>query len=1358
MPSEENRASPYFRQIDIEEFDSQKFKYHGYRTTFELDRIEDAADPQEELRRCFRNCIEEAMARSAEKGHPADHIGLEIDSPELSYPFGMGIRPITENTLDLLYNRFNQVDQSFKFSDENGAERSKLLSALITVKVDTVTSTKPSLVGGKPARPLPPISIAATSLIAITPLEENYCLFYAIELTRVYQSKILDTRRFSELMGKSKIRQKQYVDVLLDGAKIPRGLREYDAAVYVPAVQQYYDEMYPGKYRIFVFSSASYKPVLKSETLTYEIPLAIYHHNDHFDGIKHITSFFGKKSYCFFCERPYDRGSTHSSSCKGRCINCLRVGPQFPCKKSATDFSIWLECERCGKNFANKDCYTTHLEKRLCDISKRCRACGVIYLERNVKKGGGHKCDASHCRKCGIYHNKEKGCFMQKKPLPPVHDARYVIYDIECTQNSMEERGRRHCPNFVAATVLCTGCIASGMWKEDNTHKCEICGPYRTLIWSLFPLCHPSVMKQGRSFYCVEKPLKGFLEWLLFTTNNKYPNYALAHYASRYDMLLVFRELFSLGTLNPRVIRQGAKLYRIAVERKRDVIAKTTFLDTYNFMQLPLSKLVETFNLGVEEKKFFPHLYNTSSNYGVTLPHLPPPEDYLPASMRPKQKAEFERWYEEHRNEPFNLCERLSEYCVSDVEILTHAFVAFRRIFLDIMHFDIFQQTATMASACMMHYVCNYMPEDTLAIVPELGYEKHDRASSIALKYLKWYSHVNNVDIRHRDSPQGEYRYKKYKLDGYVHHLEGNGGTPRGVADQQPSRRPIAFEVYGCAWHGCPKCYPDRQQKMPDGVTAEEKLRQCVLRQKEIEEEMDVIVKWECEIKAELKIDPAMRKFFEQCFDTGPIHPRHDCFFGGRTECLKLLYHVQDGYKISYKDFNSLYPYVCFTTRYPIKHPKVIVFDKPEIVQWAKAEDNPYEGILKVLVVPPRHLRIPVLPMRVNQRLLFALCRTCATEYPSGAYIRDYYCDHSPSEREFVATCTHMELNAALNDGYAVTQVYRVWHYENWSDQLFKPYIRDFYKFKTEASGWPCECKDSESERGKFLSENKQLFDIEIDPDLLARRNDGMRTGGKLGCNCLWGRFSLRNQLARTQIISDISQFADVMENQRLEINSIDYIDEDNIMATTSEKGEFIEEHASSNVVVSLWTTSAARLLLLGALKKVMSVKGAEILYMDTDSVIYKHPKNEPDPLPSGRHMGELTDEVPPGLEMVEFVGAGLKNYAILYKEIESGKQSHDMKIRGFTLNWSCCQRLTYDTFRQKVKALRQEERYDQTYSGVVRFDYPNFIKRSRLGEIHSVNLTKNYQPVVQKGIIDQYYNVLPFGYNCQQCDCRLCK
>jgi hypothetical protein len=51
-------------------------------------------------------------------------------------------------------------------------------------------------------------------------------------------------------------------------------------------------------------------------------------------------------------------------------------------------------------------------------------------------------------------------------------------------------------------------------------------------------------------------------------------------------------------------------------------------------------------------------------------------------------------------------------------------------------------------------------------------------------------------------------------------------------------------------------------------------------------------------------------------------------------------------------------------TSYPVGHPKVHVMKRSEqIVNWNK---SPYKGILKVLVLPPKELDVPVLPVKFD--------------------------------------------------------------------------------------------------------------------------------------------------------------------------------------------------------------------------------------------------------------------------------------------------------------------------------------------------------------------------------------------------------
>jgi hypothetical protein len=188
-------------------------------------------------------------------------------------------------------------------------------------------------------------------------------------------------------------------------------------------------------------------------------------------------------------------------------------------------------------------------------------------------------------------------------------------------------------------------------------------------------------------------------------------------------------------------------------------------------------------------------------------------------------------------------------------------------------------------------------------------------------------------------------------------------------------------------------------------------------------------------------------------------------------------------------------------------------------------------------------------------------------------------------------------------------------------------------------------------------------------------------------------------------------------------------------------KDDFVEEHKYSNPVISLWTTSAARLFLHGALQKVADTPGCEILYMDTDSVIYVHPE-ENDPLPIGPHLGDLTDEYPEH-EIVEYVSGGCKNYALKYckksinhlsdtSSFQNIPYEYSLKIRGLTLDDNTCKLIHYESFRSQVLAFCSSEP-----ANPIIVSYPNSIAPTlKTGTVHTINRTKMFRPVVTKGIV----------------------
>lgn len=57
-----------------------------------------------------------------------------------------------------------------------------------------------------------------------------------------------------------------------------------------------------------------------------------------------------------------------------------------------------------------------------------------------------------------------------------------------------------------------------------------------------------------------------------------------------------------------------------------------------------------------------------------------------------------------------------------------------------------------------------------------------------------------------------------------------------------------------------------------------------------------------------------------------------------------------------------------------------------------------------------------------------------------------YICEHTDEARAFTTTTTTLELGEALEKGYKVTDFYRAWHWNDWSEEIFRGYMQKFLK------------------------------------------------------------------------------------------------------------------------------------------------------------------------------------------------------------------------------------------------------------------------------------------------------------------------
>jgi hypothetical protein len=212
---------------------------------------------------------------------------------------------------------------------------------------------------------------------------------------------------------------------------------------------------------------------------------------------------------------------------------------------------------------------------------------------------------------------------------------------------------------------------------------------------------------------------------------------------------------------------------------------------------MSLEKFPETFSLEEKIKKsFFPFHFNKIENLNYNEIY-PGPEYFGSDYFTVEKKLEFDKWYQEIKNKKFNFKKEFEKYCVNDVNILAQGCLKFRKIIMHISKtndldtgIDPFRVSTTLASLVHFIYRRNFMKKDKIAVIPANGYSKQNYSQK-SLSWLKFISERDHIFINHARNG-GEYKIGKYFLDGYC--KDTNTG----------------YEFHGCFYHGCPRCYLNR--------------------------------------------------------------------------------------------------------------------------------------------------------------------------------------------------------------------------------------------------------------------------------------------------------------------------------------------------------------------------------------------------------------------------------------------------------------------------------------------------------------------------------------------------------------------
>ncbi|KAB0804165.1 hypothetical protein PPYR_01135 [Photinus pyralis] len=151
-------------------------------------------------------------------------------------------------------------------------------------------------------------------------------------------------------------------------------------------------------------------------------------------------------------------------------------------------------------------------------------------------------------------------------------------------------------------------------------------------------------------------------------------------------------------------------------------------------------------------------------------------------------------WYTENKDNIFDMQKEIVSYCISDVNILTLACLKFRELLIKSGNVCPYTEACTIASACNKLFRRNFLKTDTIGLIPRQGYRYRDNQSKVAIYWLIWEEKARGIDIVHA-AKQKEIVIGGLPVDGYC-----------------PETNQV-FEMMGCFYHGCVKCFKNDRDK-----------------------------------------------------------------------------------------------------------------------------------------------------------------------------------------------------------------------------------------------------------------------------------------------------------------------------------------------------------------------------------------------------------------------------------------------------------------------------------------------------------------------------------------------------------------
>ena len=183
-----------------------------------------------------------------------------------------------------------------------------------------------------------------------------------------------------------------------------------------------------------------------------------------------------------------------------------------------------------------------------------------------------------------------------------------------------------------------------------------------------------------------------------------------------------------------------------------------------------------------------------------------------------------------------------------------------------------------------------------------------------------------------------------------------------------------------------------------------------------------------------------------------------------------------------------------------------------------------YFGLTKAKILPPHGLLLPVLLIKINNKLMFPLCHTCVTNESQQA------CKCSNKDRVLIHTWCTPEINLSINMRYILIEINEVLNWsENTSNEqrLFSNYINMFLQIKTQASGYPSNVTMHE-QKNEYIRQYEKHEGVCLDLNKI-EHNPGLCSIGKLALKSFYGKFGQRTDMKKVQFINQYEKLYSIL-------------------------------------------------------------------------------------------------------------------------------------------------------------------------------------------------------------------------------------